>query len=91
MYTADDMKSTVQISFFSKLSLHGRAVLTKRCIWSLVFNLSSTEEDSLELLEVKHTITSSVVLSNHIVNFLTIDLLAELLHGEANIFLSDLT
>ena len=73
-------------------SLHGWAVLTKWSVSSCyLFDLLTSEEDCLELLEVKHTIARLVVLGDHVVNFLTIDLFAELLHGEANILLRDLS
>ena len=73
-----------------RISLQGWTILAKRCVLASIFELFSTEEDCFELLEVKHTISSSIVLGDHIVYLLTVNLLAELLHGQANIFFGDL-
>ena len=56
-----------------------RAIFSERLI--IILKLLSTEEYCLKLLEVKHTISSFVVLSDHFVHLLAADLLAKLLHS----------
>ena len=66
-----------------------RTILAEWCVQASIFDLSATKEDCFELLEVKHTVASSIVLGDHIMNFLTINLFAKLLHSQANIFFGD--
>ena len=66
------------------------AIITERSISSFIY-FFSTEEDCLKLLEIEHTITCLVMLSDHIVHFLAINLLTKLLHCKANVFFSDLS
>ena len=49
------------------------------------------EKDSLKFLEVKHAIACFVMLNDHVVDFLTIDFFAELLHGKADVLFRDLS
>lgn len=73
------------------ISLHGWTIVAKWSFITSFFDLLTTEEDSFEFLEIEHAVTCFVVLSNHVVNLLTIDLFAKLLHGETNILLGDLS
>ena len=49
------------------------------------------DEDLLELLEAEDTVSLDVVLSDHFLDFVARDLLTKLLHGQVNVFLSDLS
>lgn len=61
---------------------------TKRLIgvlfWGIVINIQA--EYVLELIKGEHAIPSDVVLFNHLIYFYFVDVFAELLHGQANVF-----